>query len=110
MSASRGSAAPERAESTAGERVVLARSAWPAQPPAALPAVPGFVVSSFSPLAAHLAELCLLRYFGRPPADPACGRRTAVVLATCTVSVASDFSDLLHRSHLSHLSHMADGS
>jgi hypothetical protein len=54
-----------------------------------LPAVPGFVVSSFSPLAAHLAELCLLRYFGRPPADPARGRQTAVVLASTTGDVAT---------------------
>jgi hypothetical protein len=84
----------ERAESTAGGLVVLARSAWPAQPPgaqppAALPAVPGFIVSSFSPLAALLAELCLLRYFGRRPADPARGRQTAVVLASTTGDVAT---------------------
>ena len=77
------------ARSTAGELVVLARSQWPVQPPAALPAVPGFVVSSFSPLAAHLAELCLLRYFGRPPADPGRGRQTAVVLASTTGDVAT---------------------
>jgi hypothetical protein len=89
LSGPREGAVPERAGSTAGERVVLARSAWPAQPPAALPAVPGFVVSSFSPLAAHLAELCLLRYFGRPPADPVRGRQTAVVLASTTGDVAT---------------------
>jgi hypothetical protein len=71
------------------ELVVLARSAWPATPPAALPAVPGFIVSSFSPLAAHLAELCLLRYFGCPPADPARGGQTAVVLASTTGDVAT---------------------
>ena len=82
-------AAPKRARSTAGDLVVLARSEWPAEPPAALPAVPGFVVSSFSPLAAHLAELCLLRYFGRPPADPVRGRQTAIVLASTTGDVAT---------------------
>lgn len=75
--------------SAAGELVVLARSAWPAQPPAALPGVPGFIVSSFSPLAAHLAELCLLQYFGCPPADPSRGRRTAVVLASTTGDIAT---------------------
>jgi len=69
--------------------IALACSTWPAQPPAALPAVPGFIVSSFSPLAAHLAELCLLRYFGSPPADPDRGQRTAVVLASTTGDVAT---------------------
>lgn len=88
-SAARERAAPERAVSTAGDLIVLARSAWPVRPPAALPAVPGFIVSSFSPLAAHLAELCLLRYFGRPPADPARGRQTAVVLASTTGDLAT---------------------
>jgi hypothetical protein len=71
------------------ETVVLARAAWPAQPPVALPQVPGFIVSSFSPLAAHLAELCLLQYFGRPPADPARGRQTAVVLASATGDIGT---------------------
>jgi hypothetical protein len=54
-----------------------------------LPAVPGFIVSSFNPLAAHLAELCLLQYFGGAPADPARGRQTAVVLASSTGDVAT---------------------
>jgi len=88
-SGAREPAAQELAVSTAGDLVVLARAQWPAQPPAALPAVPGFVVSSFSPLTAHLAELCLLRYFGRPPADPVRGRATAVVLASTTGDVAT---------------------
>jgi hypothetical protein len=75
--------------SAAGGPVVLARSAWPTQPPAALPAVPGFIVSSFSPLAAHLAEMCLLQYFGSPPAGPDRGQRTAVVLASTTGDIAT---------------------
>ena len=81
--------APARAT---GGPVVLARSAWPATgsaPTAALPPVPGFVVSSFSPLAAHLAELCLVQYFGSPPADPVRGRQTAVVLASTTGDIAT---------------------
>ncbi len=73
----------------AGDLVVLARSAWPARPPVALPPVPGFIVSSFSPLAAHLAELCLLQYFGSPPADPERGRQIAVVLASTTGDLAT---------------------
>jgi hypothetical protein len=78
--------APARA---CAELAVLAHSAWPARPRAALPAVPGFIVSSFSPLAAHLAELCLLQYFGSPPADPGLGRRTGVVLASTTGDIAT---------------------
>jgi hypothetical protein len=73
----------------AARLIVLARSAWPAQPPAPLPALPGFIVSSFNPLAAHLAERCLLQYFGRAPADPARGRLTAVVLASSTGDIAT---------------------
>jgi len=75
--------------SACGELIVLASSAWPAGPRAALPAVPGFIVSSFSPLAAHLAELCLLQYFGSPPADPGLGRQTGVVLASTTGDIAT---------------------
>jgi hypothetical protein len=71
------------------EPIVLARSAWPVQPPASLPQVPGFIVSSFSPLAAHLAELCLLPYFGSPPADPGRGRRTGIVLASTSGDIAT---------------------
>ena len=78
--------APARA---CGELVALARSAWPTPAQATLPAVPGFIVSSFSPLAAHLAEACLLQYFGRPPADPVLGRRTGVVLASATGDIAT---------------------
>ena len=76
-------------DAPAGAPVVLARSAWPAEPPTALPAVPGFVLSSFSPLAEHLAELCLTQYFGSPPADPGRGRQTAVVLASTTGDIAT---------------------
>ncbi|MBO4207227.1 beta-ketoacyl synthase chain length factor, partial [Micromonospora echinofusca] len=59
------------------------------------PTLPGFVVSSFSPLVAAVAERCLTRRHGdRPaPADP--GERTAVVL----VSAAGDrvSADHVHR-------------
>jgi hypothetical protein len=80
---------PDDQASGPDEPVVLARSAWPAEPPAALPGVPGFIVSSFNPLAAHLAELCLLQYFGAAPADQARGRATAIVLASTTGDVAT---------------------
>jgi len=73
----------------AGELAVLARSEWPAQPPAALPGLPGFIISSFSPLAAELAERCLCQHFGDPPADAERGERTAVVLASTTGDMAT---------------------
>jgi hypothetical protein len=64
--------------------VVLARAEWPTAPDDVLPAVPGFVASSFSPLVVEVARRCLGAYFGDPPADPARGERTAVVLASST--------------------------
>jgi hypothetical protein len=63
---------------------VLARSRWPDQGGEELPAIAGFVTSSFSPLAAALAERCLVSYFGSRPADPARGDCTAIVLASPT--------------------------
>lgn len=44
------------------------------------PPLPGFVVSSFSPLVAAAAEKCLAARYGSPPADA--GPRTAVVLVS----------------------------
>lgn len=46
----------------------------------AQPPLPGFVVSSFSPLAAAAADRCLTATYGNPPADTT--RRTAIVLVT----------------------------
>ena len=70
-----------------GELTVLARSQWPTRPRTALPAIPGFIVSSFSPLAAELAERCLRQRFGAPPAER--GQRTAIVLASTTGDIAT---------------------
>jgi 3-oxoacyl-(acyl-carrier-protein) synthase len=63
---------------------VLARAEWPTAPGDELPGIPGFVMSSFSPLVVEVAQRCLRRYFGAPPVDPARGERTAVVLASAT--------------------------
>jgi 3-oxoacyl-(acyl-carrier-protein) synthase len=68
---------------------VLARSQWPARPRTVLPAIPGFIVSTFSPLAAELAQRCLRQHFGDPPADVERGRRTAIVLASTTGDIAT---------------------
>ena len=69
--------------------VVLARSRWPGASVEELPAIAGFITSSFSPLAATLAELCLRSYFGPRPADPARAERTAIVLASTTGDIAT---------------------
>jgi hypothetical protein len=69
------------------ELTVLARSQWPDGPRDELPGVPGFIISSFSPLAAELAERCLRQHFGAPPAKG--GRRTAIVLASTTGDIAT---------------------
>lgn len=73
----------------AGELTVLARSEWPAGQRAVLPSIPGFIISSFSPLAAELAERCLRQHFGDPPADSGRGLRTGIVLASTTGDIAT---------------------
>jgi Beta-ketoacyl synthase, N-terminal domain len=79
--------AGQRADSAAP--LVLASASWPLAPGDRLPPVAGFVTSSFSPLAAELAERCLHSYFGPPPADPARGGRTAVLLASTSGDLAT---------------------
>jgi hypothetical protein len=78
-----------RLRDRAGELIVLARSQWPTRPPTALPPIPGFIISSFSPLAAELAQRCLRQHFGDPPADAERGGRTAIVLASTTGDIAT---------------------
>lgn len=73
----------------AGELVVLARAEWPASPAASLPPIAGFIASSFSPLAAEVAEQCLRGYFRSPPASPELGERTAIVLASSSGDIAT---------------------
>ncbi len=68
---------------------VLASARWPASSADVLPSIPGFVLSSFSPLVAELAERCLRWYFGERPADPARGTHTAVLLASTSGDLAT---------------------
>ncbi len=79
----------DRLDDPAGHLVVLARSAWPTADHDPLPGLPGFIVSSFSPLAAELAERCLRQYFGSPPADTNRAEQTAIVLASTTGDIAT---------------------
>jgi 3-oxoacyl-(acyl-carrier-protein) synthase len=69
--------------------VVLAQAEWPAAPGDTLPAVPGFVTSTFSPLVVEVAQRCLHAFFGAAPASPARGERTGVVLASSTGDLAT---------------------
>jgi len=62
---------------------VLSTAQWPpAQPDATPPPLPGFIVSSFSPTVAALAELCLAGWCPVPPLPPAAGARTAIILTS----------------------------
>jgi 3-oxoacyl-(acyl-carrier-protein) synthase len=64
---------------------VLAEARWPADGASDdLPAIAGFVESAFSPLVAAVADLCLASFYGAPPARPAEGERTAIVLSSAT--------------------------
>ncbi|HEY2578263.1 MAG TPA: hypothetical protein VGI74_18315 [Streptosporangiaceae bacterium] len=69
--------------------VMLARAEWPASAGDELPSIPGFILSSFSPLVVEVARRCLSLYFGAAPADPVRGERTAVVLASSTGDIAT---------------------
>jgi 3-oxoacyl-(acyl-carrier-protein) synthase len=72
------------------ELSVLAEVDWPrGEEP---PAVPGFVVSSFSPLVNELANRCLIERHGAGPALVETGGRTGIVL----VSTSGDAESAEH--------------
>ncbi|MGW4809817.1 beta-ketoacyl synthase chain length factor [Kitasatospora sp. NPDC004272] len=79
-------AAPPTAPPVVAPRVlggplrVLASARWPERPGDELPAIAGFVESSFSPLVAETAERCLRARYGPPPAAGA--PRTALLLVS----------------------------
>jgi Beta-ketoacyl synthase, N-terminal domain len=79
----------DRLDDLPGHLAVLARAVWPEADQDPLPGLAGFILSSFSPLVAELAERCLRRYFGSPPADRRRAEQTAIVLASMTGDVAT---------------------
>ncbi|HEY0166509.1 MAG TPA: beta-ketoacyl synthase chain length factor [Jatrophihabitans sp.] len=68
---------------TASPLVVLSECRWPSgpdeQPP---PPLPGYVLSSFSPLVAAVADGCLTEHYAQPSASAASRQRTAVLLVS----------------------------
>lgn len=69
--------------------VLLSRADWHAESGPELPGIAGFILSSFSPLAAYLAERCLRGFFGAPPVDPGRGTRIALVLASASGDIGT---------------------
>ncbi|MFF9196485.1 beta-ketoacyl synthase chain length factor [Streptomyces sp. NPDC014779] len=77
---------------------VLSRGSWPAgddpagadDPAAGPPKLAGFVVSSFSPLAAEAAHRCLRAHHGEAPVPAERGDRTAVVVVSRLGDFATD--------------------
>ena len=64
------------------DMIIVARASWPEMPGDTLTPIPAFVVSSFNPLVAEVADRCLRAYYGAPPAPSARGARTAIILAS----------------------------
>jgi hypothetical protein len=66
--------------------VVLARAEWPATTEDTLTPIAGFVLSTFSPLVAEVAERCLRARYGTPPDSAG----TALVLASARGDVTTN--------------------
>lgn len=62
--------------------VVLSEYRWPTGQDEPLPALPGYVLSSFSPLVAAAADGCLTEHYQQPSASSASRQRTAVLLVS----------------------------
>ncbi len=78
----RGGAPQDTAGEMATELAVVARASWPQAPGDTLTPIPAFVLSTFNPLAAEVADRCLRSYYGARPAPPDRGAGTAIVLAS----------------------------
>jgi 3-oxoacyl-(acyl-carrier-protein) synthase len=74
---------------------VVSRGTWPEPGDRDTPRVPGFVLSSFSPLVAEAADRCLRHVYGEPPAPPDAGRSTAIIV----VSASGDMTSARHVAH-----------
>lgn len=79
---------PARHTPPAGVRV-LAEASWSSDSDGEPAAPPGFVGSSFSPMAAAVADRCLLRHHGGEPDPGPRTRATALILASGLGDLAS---------------------
>jgi 3-oxoacyl-(acyl-carrier-protein) synthase len=68
--------------------VPLASGCWPESAEDRLPALPGFIESTFSPLVAAAAERCLRHAHGAPPVPAERGARTALIISSSNGDVA----------------------
>ena len=75
------------------EAVIRHQYRWATAPDEPLPSLPGFVLSSFSPLVALVADRCLSEYYAEPSVPTASRQRTAVL-------VVSRSSDLVSAEHV----------
>jgi hypothetical protein len=74
---------------TADPLVILNEYRWPTEPAQEPPALPGYVLSSFSPLVAAVADGCLTEHYAEPSATAAARQRTAVVVVSSGNDVVS---------------------
>ncbi len=68
--------------SAASPPLVLSEYRWPAGQEEQPPALPGYVLSSFSPLVAAAADGCLSEHYAQPSATAASRQRTAVLVVS----------------------------
>ncbi|MDQ1738731.1 MAG: hypothetical protein QOE53_383 [Pseudonocardiales bacterium] len=67
---------------TTNPPVILSEYRWPTGQDDPLPALPGYVVSSFSPLVAAAADGCLTAHYAEPSASATSRQRTAVLVVS----------------------------
>jgi hypothetical protein len=68
--------------STATGVLIRREFRWPEDPDTPVPTLPGFILSSFSPLLAAVADGCLSEYYAEPSASAVSRQRTALVLVS----------------------------
>lgn len=68
---------------------VVSQARWLGAADQDVPQVPGFVLSSFNPLVAEVAERCLRDRYGEPPLPTGAGRSMAMVMVSASGDLAS---------------------
>jgi hypothetical protein len=73
----------------AAELTVVSQASWPEPDDRELPPVPGFILSSFNPLVAEVADRCLRRHYGEPPLIPERGGAVAMIIVSASGDAVS---------------------